>query len=183
MPRIRIFAFVALAALISLPLAAADSSKSGAKAKAKDLAAPAAVKPADHGPFGLGLVLGSVSGVSASYRTAPANYIQGSAAWNFVAPGGVTFTGDYVFRFDEALKLDGIAIPLYAGAGVKVGIAIGRESSNDFPLSFGFRIPLGVRWEFRQAPLELFLELVPGIRLLPKTDPDFDAGLGLRWYF
>ena len=47
----------------------------------------------------------------------------------------------------------------------------------------------GMLAQFRQTPgvseefIDVFLEVVPGLRLFPSTDPDLDLGLGVRYFF
>lgn len=134
-----------------------------------------------EGPFGVGIVVGEPTGISLAYRPGGARMLQGAAAWDLTSPGGLTFTGDYLFLFDKSLKLERRAIPLYVGVGGKLSLLVG--GSEEIPLGLGFRVPLGVRWPFDSTPLEAFLELVPGLRLIPDTAFDAGAGLGLRWYF
>lgn len=140
---------------------------------------------AESGPFGLGLVIGEPTGISASYRLGKAAMLQGTAAWDLTAPGGITFASDYLFLFDKALKIEKTAIPLYIGFGAKLAILMGdgRSGGDDAPVVIAARVPLGVRWLFDELPLEAFLELTPGIRLFPETAFDSGGGIGLRWYF
>lgn len=43
-------------------------------------------------------------------------------------------------------------------------------------------MPLGAGYIFEEAPVELFLEVVPVLELAPDTDLDMDAALGARIY-
>lgn len=140
---------------------------------------------ADGGPLGLGLVVGEPTGISAAYRLDKTQSVQALLAWKLTSPGGVLVAADYLFHFDDLLEFEGVRIPLYAGAGAKVAILTGDAHYKDSDSAFGLgvRIPLGVRWEFKQVPVEAFLELVPGMLLLPGTIPDIGAGIGARWYF
>jgi hypothetical protein len=42
---------------------------------------------------------------------------------------------------------------------------------------------VGLSYEFDGAPLDVFLEVVPTLDLIPGTAFDLGAGLGLRYYF
>lgn len=66
------------------------------------------------------------------------------------------------------------SILFYAGGGVKVSLG------STFGLSL--RVPVGLQWYFLPG-LELFGELVPGMAVLPETDFELSAGLGLRYHF
>lgn len=140
---------------------------------------------AEGGPLGVGLVVGEPTGVSAAYRFDDAQSVQALVAWKLTSPGGVLVAADYLFHFDDILEFEGVRIPLYAGAGAKVAFLTGdaRYKDSDSAFGLGLRIPLGVRWEFDKVPVEVFLEVVPGMLLLPGTIPDIGAGLGARWYF
>lgn len=140
---------------------------------------------AENGPWGLGLVIGEPTGVSAAYRLDKDHEIQGLLAWKLTSPGGVTAAADYLFLFSDLVKIDGITVPVYAGVGAKTMILTGddRFSGSDSAFALGLRLPVGVRWEFKEVPLEAFLEIVPGMLLLPGTYFDIGAGIGVRWYF
>jgi len=50
-------------------------------------------------------------------------------------------------------------------------------------VGLGIRFPVGVAYLFDDAPVDLFLEVAPTLDLVPGTYLDFDAGLGVRYYF
>jgi hypothetical protein len=68
-------------------------------------------------------------------------------------------------------------LPLYYGIG---GRLVLRGDGED--LGLGARVPLGAGYIFEEAPVELFLEVVPVLELAPDTDLDMDAALGARIY-
>jgi hypothetical protein len=45
------------------------------------------------------------------------------------------------------------------------------------------RIPLGVNYLLEVAPLDVFLEIVPAMRLIKDTELELDAGIGVRYFF
>jgi len=47
----------------------------------------------------------------------------------------------------------------------------------------GLRLPVGLTYLFDGAPVDLFLEAVPSLDLLPGTSFDLDAALGARYWF
>lgn len=131
------------------------------------------------GPFGAGLILGTDTGFSFAYRLNKVNTIQSSLAWSMIDSSGVSVTADYLFHFDDIFTIDDVTIPVYAGVGGKSFLPFSKDS--DFGL--GIRIPLGARWLFKQYPIEAFAEIVPGMKVIPKTSPMLGFGIGARWYF
>ena len=61
-------------------------------------------------------------------------------------------------------------------------IKLGLNLNNNDIFNIGFRVPIGVQW-WPVEQLEIFLEIAPGILLLPATEPDMGAGLGIRYHF
>jgi len=45
------------------------------------------------------------------------------------------------------------------------------------------RIPVGIDYLFSDAPVDIFLEVVPMLDLIPKTKFQFNAALGARYFF
>lgn len=134
---------------------------------------------AETGPFGAGIVVGSDSGLSLAWRLSQNNTLQGSVGWNFTDSDSMSVTADYLFHFDDILTFDTTTIPVYIGCGARATLPF----SNDADFTLGVRIPVGIRWLFEEVPVEAFLELSPGLKLVPKTAAALAFGLGARWYF
>ena len=124
--------------------------------------------------FGLGLIFGEPTGISGKYFLSEKNAIDGAVAWSFSGDGYFRIHADYLWHF-YVINVPKGEMPFYVGAGAKIGIG------DDFHL--GIRVPLGIAYHFANAPLDIFLEVVPGIGLLPDTDFDFDSAIGIRYYF
>jgi hypothetical protein len=142
------------------------------------LAAPPA---ANNRPFGLGVILGEPSGISAKYFLDQRHALD--LALDFSAVDDAFYVhGDYVLHLPGVLpSLPGGLWLAYVGVGGKLKLRERDRKSDEASLSV--RIPLGITWMPRGAPIDVFVELVPGVRVLPSTDPDLDAGLGVRWFF
>jgi hypothetical protein len=145
------------------------------------LCAPAAVHAAG-GPFGAGVIVGEPSGLSFKLNLDQRHAIDFALDFSFVDDDFYVHA-DYVLHFPQWMRgvRGGIWRP-YVGVGGKVKVRDddGKHSRND---RLSLRIPIGVAWSPKQVPIDVFLEFVPGVRLLPETDPDFDAGLGARYFF
>ena len=82
---------------------------------------------------------------------------------------------DYVWHIFRLIPVPDGKLPFYVGVGGEVILA------ND-PV-IGVRVPLGLDYMFNNAPVDIFVELVPILRLAPSTDFDFAGGIGARYWF
>ena len=127
--------------------------------------------------FGLGIVMGEPTGVSMKGWTTETNAIDAGVAWSFRSASSFHLHADYlwhnygVFRTAER-------IPLYYGIGGRV--KIGRQGEDT---RFGIRVVVGVDYEARSAPVDVFLELAPVMDLTPGTELTANGGLGVRFWF
>jgi hypothetical protein len=128
----------------------------------------------DHG-FGMGLILGEPTGLSAKLWTSSDNAFDFAAAWSFKGDGNLLLQADYVWHFFNLMPVPSGKLPLYIGIGGRVILA-------DDP-RFGVRIPIGIDYLFAKAPIDVFLELVPIIDLAPETDFGVGGGIGIRYWF
>jgi len=128
----------------------------------------------DHG-FGMGLILGEPTGLSAKLWTGGDNAFDFAAAWSFKGDGNLLLQADYVWHFFNLMPVPSGKLPLYIGIGGRVILA-------DDP-RFGVRIPIGIDYLFADAPIDVFLELVPILDLSPETDFGVGGGIGIRYWF
>ena len=136
----------------------------------------------DHG-FGMGLILGEPTGLSAKLWTSNDNAFDFAAAWSFKKyhhndnqnDGSILLQADYVWHFFNLMPVSSGKLPLYIGIGGRVVLA-------DDP-NFGVRVPIGIDYLFADAPIDVFLELVPILDLSPETDFGVGGGLGIRYWF
>ena len=136
----------------------------------------------DHG-FGMGLILGEPTGLSAKAWTSTDNAFDFAVAWSFNNyhhdnnhnDGSLLLQADYVWHFFNAISVSKGKLPIYVGIG-------GRVVLGDKP-SFCIRIPVGIDYLFADAPIDIFLELVPIMDLSPKTDFGIGGGIGIRYWF
>ncbi len=134
-----------------------------------------------HGPFGIGLILGEPSGISGKLFLDKRHALD--LALDFSLKNDAFYVhGDYVLHLPGLLaSLPGGIWLAYVGVGGKVKLRERKKSADELGLTV--RVPLGVAWMPKTVPIDIFLEVVPGVRVLPETDPDFGAGLGIRWFF
>lgn len=125
--------------------------------------------------FGLGIILGEPTGVSAKLWTSGENAFDFAAAWSFQGEGNLLLQADYVWHIFRLIPVESGRLPFYVGVGAEVIFS-------HYPV-LGVSIPLGLDYLFANAPVDIFVELVPILRLAPSTDFDFAGGIGARYWF
>ncbi|MBI4820565.1 MAG: hypothetical protein HY791_30145 [Deltaproteobacteria bacterium] len=157
-----------LAALMALVLAT-----SAARASADEL------PPAS--PLGLGIILGDPTGFTLKSRLTNRNALQVHLGFGFEGKhdnGRVTFILDYLFHL-AGVGLEGAGtLAPYVGVGGKLAIIEGNDN-----ILFGVRVPLGLAFFIKGAPIEIAVEVAVGIHVIPETRALVDGGLMGRYYF
>ena len=126
--------------------------------------------------FGLGIILGEPTGVSAKLWTSSENAFDFAAAWSFQGDGHLLLQADYVWHIFRLIPVESGKLPFYVGVGGRVVFA-------EDDAVIGVRVPLGLDYMFSNAPVDIFVELVPILDLAPSTDFDFNGGIGARYWF
>jgi hypothetical protein len=136
--------------------------------------------------FGLGIIVGEPTGISAKLWTSPVNAFDFGLGWSIggdritnksVHEGSrIHFHMDYLWHSFNAIRSKE-RFPIYYGIGGRINSGGGYDSS------FGVRGVFGVAWLPRSTPLDVFFEIVPVLQLIRSTDFGLDAGLGARFYF
>lgn len=124
--------------------------------------------------LGLGLIIGEPTGLSAKIWTSEKTAVDAGVAWSFVDNGFLHLHADMLLH-SFVIDVDKGQLPLYYGLGAKLVLA------ND--LGLGIRIPFGMAYLFESAPIDIFIELVPVLDLIPATTFNFEGGIGARYYF
>lgn len=140
---------------------------------------------ADGGPFGLGIILGEPSGLSAKLFLDARHALDFALDYSLV-DSALYVHADYLLHFSGWRVRDGGVHRLipYVGLGGKIGVRDhDGDHGHDRDGALGVRIPVGIAWMPASVPIDVFLEIVPGLFLIPETDPDLDASLGLRYFF
>jgi len=132
------------------------------------------VQAQDSG-FGLGVVFGEPTGLSAKLWTSERTALDATVAWSFYGSGWLHMHADFLIHNFDLIDVSQGSLPLYFGVGGYVGLG------SDMWL--GARIPFGIAYHFEDAPVEIFAELVPGLALLPQIDFYMGGGIGVRYYF
>ncbi len=132
--------------------------------------------PGYNQKFGFGVILGEPTGLTAKYFSNPDNAVDMGLAYSF--SDYMLVYGDKIWHWSDAFsgKHDDFVKRLSPYMGVGAGIFLGKKSI------FDVRVPFGISWMPIKPTLELFLELVPALRLAPSTGADFGGGIGVRIY-
>lgn len=127
--------------------------------------------------FGLGVIAGEPTGVSAKYWMSSVTAIDAVLAWSFVDQGALHIHADYLFHNFHLLNFETKGKwPVYYGIGARL-----KFGEDDTKLAV--RIPIGAEYMFDDAPVDIFIEIVPMLELIPKTKFQFNAAIGVRFFF
>ena len=127
--------------------------------------------------FGLGVIIGEPSGVSAKSWMTSTTAVDAALAWSFVDNGALHIHADYLIHNFQLISIDGKGkLPVYFGIGARI-----KFGNDDTRLAV--RIPVGIDYMFGDAPVDIFLEVVPMLELILKTKFQFNAALGARYFF
>lgn len=133
------------------------------------------VKAQDRG-FGLGVMLGSPTGISGKYWTDNDNAIDFGVGFRLGRHSGFNLHADYLYHISDALQTTE-RIPFYYGFGLKI------FSKSDNENGMGVRGVAGLVWLPKEGPFDIFFEIAPVFELFPDTQLGLDASLGARYYF
>ena len=125
------------------------------------------------GNLGLGVILGSPSGISLKYWKSGNHAFDAGLAWNFAGEDAISVHGDYLWH--SWLESETGRFAVYYGIGAQTLLA--NEST------IGARIPVGLTYILDDAPIDFFLEVAPIFEVIPNTEFEGAGGIGARFYF
>ncbi|MBN21722.1 MAG: hypothetical protein CL678_10590 [Bdellovibrionaceae bacterium] len=126
--------------------------------------------------FGLGIIVGEPTGITGKYFFDQTQAVDFGISYSF--DKFVYAYADYLKHFPHAFgKSSKFVYELapYVGVGLGVGL--------DHDVLVAARIPLGIEWMIPRSQIGLFLELVPGLAVIPSTTFRFGGGIGVRFFF
>lgn len=126
--------------------------------------------------FGLGIILGEPTGISAKYWTASATALDFGLGYSFENHSRMHLHADYLFHVNNIFNATE-NIALYYGPGARLRLVDEGDSR------LGFRFDVGLVWIPRNAPIDVFLEVAPLLDIIPETDFNFNGGIGVRFFF
>ena len=138
--------------------------------------------------FGLGVIIGEPTGISAKLWTSNSTAFDFGLGWSMGGDRiGNTYTSynrgsrvhfhmDYLWHSFDIIH-SSERFPLYYGFGGRLNSGAGYESA------MAVRGVIGIAWLPQNMPIDVFLELVPTLQLTPSSGLVIEAGIGVRYYF
>ena len=127
--------------------------------------------------FGLGIIVGEPTGLSGKLWLSKTSAIDGAVAWSFEGEDAFHLHGDYLLHSFNLIRVDKGKLPLYYGIGGRI------KFTEDDDARVGLRIPVGLAYIFSGERVDIFLEIVPLLDLVPDTDFSLNGGIGVRYFF
>lgn len=124
--------------------------------------------------FGIGLSAGyPVAGLALKYGVGNSRFV-GTIGYNYYNNFAVEAGVQYDLSHSSSNRT-----PLYLNIGI--------TGTANFNPEFNFvsiNVPFGLSYYFRDAPIEIFLKLAPGVRISSNNnvDSDFGAAFGILFY-
>lgn len=141
-------------------------------------------------PFGFGAILGLPTGPSIKYYFNERHALDAALGLSFLGGQNFSVHADYLFQF-PITKTRAFDLPFYIGIG---GRLVFWLRDNEFHRWYGgsegtgqvsvtVRVPIGIAFNLNKAPVDIFMEIVPGIGFFPGAGLAIDAAVGARYYF
>ncbi len=147
--------------------------------------------------FGLGLEVGAPTGLNGKYFLSDSGALDfgvGLIYSHYYYGDGIHLYGDYLWHPTSLVSASAFELPFYIGVGLRYwdfeycdrGVC-GLGGS-----AIGIRVPVGISFDFNNAPLDIFLQLVPVIDFISGDYYDrfddrnhfgIDLSAGIRYWF
>jgi len=129
--------------------------------------------------FGLGFIFGEPLGISGKLWKSKSIAFDGAAAWSFADESNLHIHADILHHnwnlLTEGLTIKEGDLPLYYGIGGRIKI--------ENETRVGVRLVLGIAYIFEPMPLDVFFEIAPIMDVVPKTEMNGNASVGVRFWF
>ncbi len=135
----------------------------------------------DAESFSLGAVFGEPTGISAKLWLGSVSAVDATVAWG-IGGARLHLHMNYLQHFFDVFDIAPDRLPLYAGIGGNVRLRADGPQQ-DGGLRVGARVPVGISFLPSELPLDFFLEVAPGLRLIDETAFELWSGIGIRYRF
>jgi hypothetical protein len=168
-----------------LVLAAAVLAALGAPALADDEKPADKGRPAEKGTLGVGIILGEPTGICAKLYLKDDQAVQAAVGSAFINVGLQAHV-DYVFHPWILQDKDSFVLPVYIGPGLRV-IDYSGSGTVKSHLALGLRGVIGLLFDFKNVPLDAFVEVAGAPEYDFGSGKGFgialNVGAGVRYYF
>ena len=130
--------------------------------------------------FAAGVILGEPTGLSFTVDQGRGGFWDFGLAYSLDKNDNLHFHVDRLWSSPLANE-NGMRTRLYYGIGGR--LLSHEKGGGDDELRLALRAPLGLSFRFRRSPVELFVEGALLMDVVPSTETDFNAGVGLRYHF
>jgi hypothetical protein len=142
--------------------------------------------------IGLGIMLGSPTGLSGKWFVGPAEAIDFGIG--FIGRygrhrDGLHLHADYLWHPVTLVKTEPFYLPLYVGIGGRFWDYDYDEPDNYHGSALGLRLPAGISFDFNEIPLDAFFEMAFVFDVFLNDDTgddlgvDLSAAIGVRYWF
>ncbi|RMH79259.1 MAG: hypothetical protein D6681_19235 [Calditrichaeota bacterium] len=131
--------------------------------------------PGGRTGFGLGILIGEPTAIIGKKWLTSSTALIGAAGWSFGQKGYLHLHADYLLHQPDAIRLDKERLTVYFGLGGRIRF---QHRSR-----LGIRIPVGLNYFVKTAPIDLFVEVVPVLDVAPATVFHLHGGIGARFFF
>jgi hypothetical protein len=146
--------------------------------------------------FGLGLEIGEPTGLNGKYFLSDSGALDFGVGWiyrHYYYDDGLHLYVDYLWHPTSLASTPSFQLPFYIGLGLRYW----DFEYCDGPVCYdgsaiGIRVPIGISFDFNNAPLDIFIQVVPVIDFLTddyydryddRTHLGVDVSAGLRYWF
>ncbi|MEO8703120.1 MAG: hypothetical protein ABI867_23950 [Kofleriaceae bacterium] len=147
-----------------------------------------------NGSFGLGLELGSPSGLNGKYFLNDNRALNFGLGWiydnyYYNDRNGIHLYLDYMFHPFSITNNPTFQLPFYIGVGGRLwDFDDRRDGRRDDGYAFGVRCPIGIAFDFNKVPLDVFVQLTFVADVLfayedDRTGLHIEGSFGVRYWF
>ena len=151
--------------------------------------------------FGLGFELGNIEGLAGKLWLGDRNALDFGFGYLYslkigpegdraaLGPHGVNLYADYLWHPLSLTSQEDYELPLYFGVGARFwNFGDPRPDGAIGVNVFGVRVPIGISFDYNDAPIDVFLQIVPTLDFYQTYTShdvyvDVDVSLGVRFYF
>ena len=121
---------------------------------------------------GAGVTVGYPTGLTVRYGMDDFR-VLGNLTWDYGS--GFYLDAGALYDITEVEVAD---LPIYINGGVQIGLGVASSS-----FVFSVNGVIGASYYLEDYPVEVFVNLAPGVAILPSIGGSFKGGVGALWYF